>query len=198
MGRCLAACKLVLPGSASQETFEHTFELLCVLVENFLAGEARIFGRPDAEGARDNGRSIGATWITGPHVRRRATNVHVCEAIDQVDQRFCEPSLTVGSIAESLGMNSSYLAHLFVQQTGVRLSRYIAWRRLQRAAELLEDTRWQVKRIAFETGHVNSDWFGQAFRSHTGMTPGEFRRKARLGWPVPDHDPAPHHSPDAG
>jgi transcriptional regulator GlxA family with amidase domain len=61
---------------------------------------------------------------------------------------------------------------------GMRMGRYIAELRIEIAKKLLLETDWQVKRIAFESGHRNPDWFSEVFRAHTGMTPSVFRRKA--------------------
>ena len=60
------------------------------------------------------------------------------------------------------------------------MSRYIAVRRVELAKTLLVTTDWQIKRIARETGHANPTWFSHVFGVHTGCTPGEHRRRARL------------------
>ena len=66
----------------------------------------------------------------------------------------------------------------FAQEVGMRMSRYIATRRIELAKKLLISTHWQIKRIAYESGHSNPDWFSQVFRAHTGMTPRDYRRTA--------------------
>lgn len=170
--KCLAACKLVLPGSVGQESFANKLELLEVLVENFVGGSARLCNGPKCTRCGLGRLSAGAAGITGGKEEFRVGNTHVQDALDLVDARCCERNLTVSRIAEYIGLNDSYLAHLFASETGVRLSHYLACRRIQRACGLLEKTSWQVKRIAFEIGYTNSDWFSQVFRAHTGMTPG--------------------------
>ena len=141
--------------------------------------------------------SGGAAGITGGTEEACVENTHVQDALDLVDVRCCDRNLSVSRIAESIGLNASYLAHLFASETGVRLSRYLASRRIERACELLEKTSWQVKRIAFEIGYTNSDSFSQVFRAHTGMAPSEFRRRAGEGRPGPQGEPAPPHAPEA-
>ena len=72
--------------------------------------------------------------------------------------------------------NASYLAHLFSQQLHLRMSKYIAQRRIDRAKNLLLDTDWQIKRVALECGFANPDWFSHTFHEHSGVTPTEYRQ----------------------
>lgn len=111
---------------------------------------------------------------------RPAPGIHplVCRSKAMVDARFADPDLTVAGIAAALEVNATYLSHLFSVETGQRLSAYINKRRLEHAKRLLSSTTWSVKHIAFECGFVNTSWFGQRFRAHTGVTPGQFRRGA--------------------
>ena len=87
--------------------------------------------------------------------------------------------MTVSRIARDLSVNSTYLAHLFSLDMGTRMSRYIATHRVQLAKKLLLETDWQIKRIAFETGHSTPYWFSEVFRDHTGVTPTRFRIMGR-------------------
>lgn len=180
-GCCLATCKLVLPGSKSDEAFEHNLELLHVLVENFLACEAGVVTQlaPETDGDAAPAGAVG--MIDDREVRQRATHPRVREAIDYVDRHLADPKMNVASVAAALDMNAAYLAHLFAEHTGTRFSRYIASRRIELAKQLLATSNRQIKLVAFESGHANSDWFSQVFRAHTGMTARQFRRKARLG-----------------
>ena len=44
-----------------------------------------------------------------------------------------DADMTVTSVARHLDMNPSYLAHVFAEETGTRMSRYIAMRRIKLA-----------------------------------------------------------------
>ncbi len=164
-GRCLAACKIVDRPTAATEEFDRRFELLGVLVENFVlslrAGGPPAAGLPAGDGiAKDAGH---------PLVRR---------AVAHIEDHFHEADLSVGRVAAALESNASYLGHVFAAQTGLRMHVYIAQRRIEQAGRLLTTTNWQVKRVAYVTGHHSADWFSHVFRRHTGLTPGEFRRRA--------------------
>jgi transcriptional regulator GlxA family with amidase domain len=124
---------------------------------------------PEVRNLPDNpgeGSALNLADTQHPQVRR---------AIALIERRANEPQLNVAAIATELGMNATYLAHLFREETGVRMSRLIAWHRIEIAKTLLSTTDWQVKRIAYESGHGNPNWFSHVFRLHTGDSPSEYR-----------------------
>ncbi len=96
-----------------------------------------------------------------------------------LDHSTTDASLSVTALARQLGINATYLGHLFRTQTGLTVRRYVAQRRIELAKRLLATTDWQVKRIAYETGHRTADWFSHVFREETGLTPLAYRRQSR-------------------
>ncbi len=164
-GCCLGVCQLVCPLSTGEKSFDQSVELVEVLIENYEAHEAALLSRLANPNARAHAEAV-------PHMHR-----NVLRAIEYINSHLSDSSMSVGSIAHHLGTNESYLAHLFSQQVHERMSRYIALRRLSLAMELLDTTQWQIKRVAIESGHSNTNWFSHIFRSHTGMTPTQFRAR---------------------
>lgn len=119
--------------------------------------------------------ALGPWWRPGVGSRR----ARIEKAVAFIDEHVADPGLNVATVARALSINATYLSHIFAEETGTRMSRYIATRRVELAKELLSTTEYQVKRIALQTGHSNPDWFSQIFRSHTGMTPLEYRRRSK-------------------
>jgi AraC-like DNA-binding protein len=169
--RCVAACRLVCPDTLPREAFEQHVELLGIVVENFVAKYGELLAAQ--AGARSSAESPAPAGVSG-----RALHPQVRAAIDYIAKHAGEPDMTVARVARDLDVNPTYLAHLFSKQVGLRMGRAISEQRIAIAKRLLLETDWQVKRIAFESGHRNSDWFSEVFRAHTGMTPSEFRRKS--------------------
>lgn len=102
----------------------------------------------------------------------------VAKARMLIERRLADCELTVAGVADVLNVNATYLSHVFATETGQRMSRYINQRRIEKAQRLLATTDWSIKRIGFECGFANASWFGQRFRDHAKMTPGEYRRHA--------------------
>ncbi len=165
-GRCLGVCQLVCPQAQGEKLFDRNIELVVLLIENYEAREPELLSRlanPQAV--------VGAEPV--PRMHR-----NVLRTIEYINSHLSDPTMSVGSIAQLFATNASYLAHLFSQQVHERMSRYIALRRLALAMELLDTTQWQIKRIAVESGHSNTNWFSHTFHEHTGMTPTQYRARS--------------------
>jgi AraC-like DNA-binding protein len=177
--RCLAVVRLVCPASFVEENFERHVELLDVLVKGFVISEADFLGqlmRPEGAAVE-----LGAppSLSTGSPVEQRPSHPQVLRALQYIEDHLSDPKLTVGGVAHKLDLHPDYLSHLFAEQVGQRMSRFIAARRVERAKTLLATTDWQVKRIARETGHANPNWFCHVFSVHIGLAPGRYRRESR-------------------
>ncbi len=178
-GRCLAAIKLACPEPTPEDSFERNVELLDVLVENVVTSEGEFLARllseeqPAAERAE---APAGQADVPG---RERPRHPQVLRALEYIEHHLSDPRLTVGRVALELHIHADYLAHLFAEQVGQRMSRHIAARRIELAKDLLATTDWQIKRVASETGFANPNWFSHVFNAHIGATPGEYRRKTR-------------------
>src|ERR1700682_4305428 len=75
--------------------------------------------------------------------------------------RFLErdPSKTVPELARLVNLSHSRLGHLFKNQTGVSLNRFLSDVRLDRAAELLRSTEIQIKEISYMVGYHHAASF---------------------------------------
>lgn len=171
-GECLAACKLVCDEDVDEEHFQRHLMLLEILVENWTQQHRHAAEDASAQGAAQNAataaRDEAEEWH--PKVRR---------AVQYIRAHAAEPSLTVARVARVVGANSTYLGHIFAEQLGIRMHRYILRQRIELAKRLLATTNWQVKRVAHESGHRNADWFSHVFRAETGFTPLAYRTCAR-------------------
>jgi AraC-like DNA-binding protein len=185
-GRCLAVLKLASPPSTAEEDFERQVELLDIVVKDFVAAEADFLERlpnavppgPDLRMLPISGAELPATL--------QASHPQIVAALRCVEERLADPTLTVAGVARHVGVHPNYLSHLFAEQTGQRLSRFITDRRVERAKTLLVTTHWPIKRIAHETGYANPNWFSFVFRAFAGLTPSEYRKKSRsLGRDTP-------------
>ncbi len=129
----------------------------------------------------------------GPQPQSTIDHPKILAAIRYVAEHLCEPGLTVERISHVLEINPTYLSRVFAEQTGMRLSRYIADHRIRRAQHLLATTHWQIKRIALLTGHANPNWFSHVFQVHTGMAPTDYRLACLRGSGLSDSKDHPGH-----
>lgn len=81
----------------------------------------------------------------------------------------------LSELSKRLYLNASYISHLYKQKTGQNFSDYVMEIRMQKAAELLKNTREKIYAIGIHVGYSNPKNFSRSFHSFYGKTPAEFR-----------------------
>ncbi len=80
------------------------------------------------------------------------------------------------SVAGECGVSLRTLRERFRRLCGTPLHHYAVTRRLARARGLLGDTDMPIKAVAHELGYEDVYYFTRQFRTHVGVTPGQYRR----------------------
>ncbi len=96
-------------------------------------------------------------------------------------EAFYMNDITVDSVLEFCPLSRSHFHAVFKKATGKPLVKYLTEIRLEKAKELLATTDVPIADVASHTGLKTSSYFGQIFRSSTGISPGEFRKRSRSG-----------------
>ena len=94
--------------------------------------------------------------------------------------RHLHEKLTVEAVAERLGVNASYLSHVFRQATGTPLKQFIRRERIYRAQNLLKFSDFSIVEISKYLGFPTQSYFTEVFRRQTGETPQHYRDRSRL------------------
>jgi AraC-like DNA-binding protein len=183
-GCCVAAFRLAcLEKSMTMEEFEVKVELLDLLVQHAISGESGVLRRLCSHSS--HGSKDGCPTPSGQDAVRRTPqgplHPQVQRALEHIEHELSNPELTVARTAAKLEMHCDYLAHLFAEQVGQRMSRYISVRRIERAKNLLITSNWRIARIARESGFANPKWFNHVFKTLTGVTPSAYRNRSRAG-----------------
>ena len=74
-------------------------------------------------------------------------------------------------------MSSAYFSTVFSQTTGQSFITFLTSLRMERAKELLTNTRMRLSEIAMEIGYNEPNYFSHVFRKSTGVTPKEYRQQ---------------------
>lgn len=91
-----------------------------------------------------------------------------------LDEKYKDPP-TVTELAESVGLSTSRMAHLFRREMGRSIQSYIVERRLVMAAMLLIQTHERISQIAYSVGFGDVSNFNHAFKRRFHMSPREYR-----------------------
>lgn len=103
-------------------------------------------------------------------------NSNVQTALIYIREHYNE-SISLESISRLIGLNKSYFARLFKQSTGESFTKFLNGYRIDKAKKILSDADCRIYEIADQVGFRNVEYFNQAFRTYTGLSPSEFREK---------------------
>lgn len=105
-------------------------------------------------------------------------------AKDAMDRDWSQP-LDLEAIAATAGYSRYHFVRLFKETYGETPGRYLSRRRIERARELLRSANLTVTEICMLVGFTSLGTFCTTFKEQVGMTPGEFRARARKDAPAP-------------
>ena len=78
-------------------------------------------------------------------------------------------------VARHVGVGYSKFRKDFKQITGLSPNQYFIEMKLERSKNLLLNEEMSCKEVAYSLGFDSQTYFTRVFRSHTGLTPQEFR-----------------------
>jgi len=95
-------------------------------------------------------------------------------AREMLDTRLQEP-LSLGTVADEIGVHPVHLATTFRRHLGCSVGEYLRRRRVEAARARLEDPEPSLTEIAIDVGFADQSHFTRTFKRLTGMTPGQYR-----------------------
>ena len=100
--------------------------------------------------------------------QRTINHVEKCKIYIDTNYR---KKLSLQEIASEVGLNPSYLSHLFSKTEGMSIKEYIYKVRTERAMNLLRFSNSSIMEIGEYVGFESQSYFGKIFKRYTGMTP---------------------------
>ena len=110
-----------------------------------------------------------------PGLKKGDKSKYVLQAMDYIGAHYNDPSISVGSIAQHLGLSEGHLSHLFKKETDYTLLNYLTRYRIHKAMELLRDCRARVYEVAEQVGYRDITYFSTTFKKLVGMSPSEYQ-----------------------
>lgn len=102
--------------------------------------------------------------------------IHVISRAEKyVAEHFCDPNMSLISVARHVGMSAAHFSTVFSQSMGRPFISYLTAMRIERAKELLAGTSMKLSDIAMEIGYNEPNYFSHVFRKMEGITPTEYR-----------------------
>lgn len=93
-------------------------------------------------------------------------------------QAHYHSELTLEAMAQRAGITPSYFSRLFKDYAGMSFVSYVAETRIEAAKKMME-LDYTMQSIASSVGYRDYRYFSRVFRTHTGLSPKEYRRKVQ-------------------
>jgi AraC-like DNA-binding protein len=100
--------------------------------------------------------------------------VNVRRAAEFIEQNYSR-MISIDQLSEHVSLSKYHLIRLFSASTALTPGAYLTRVRTEKAMELLRGTSLSIEAIAGQIGYSSGSYFIKAFRSLTGLTPGDFR-----------------------
>lgn len=102
---------------------------------------------------------------------------HTKEILEYIDKHYAE-HMTLNDISSRVYLQPGIVSRLIKNETGMKFSDYLAYVRINNAQKLMTNTNKKITQIAEDVGYSYYYYFANRFRSITGCTPSEYRKKS--------------------
>jgi AraC-like DNA-binding protein len=100
----------------------------------------------------------------------------ISQILEYIDLHYTDRELSLVQVAQAVGRNEKYIAHLFTQQVGERMREYVNRLRVQHSCKLLLQTEQAIHQIARASGFGSAAQFRRSFRRAIGVTASRYRQ----------------------
>ena len=124
------------------------------------------------------GGDCGGEKVSGPEYGVEYEPVNptiVKQMVNEIKERYTE-NITLAALAEKYGFSVGYVSSLLKEELGLSFSEYITAKRIQRAKELLADSRLSVDMVAEQAGYNDYFYFTKVFKKVVGISPSKYRK----------------------
>ena len=101
----------------------------------------------------------------------------VGSCLQLMNKQLGNASMSLGMIAEELGVTPNYLSSRFSRDMKQNFSSYLSEMRIHAAKNYLIDIHLKVYEAALKAGFADIGHFNRVFKEHTGLTPLQYRER---------------------
>ena len=115
-------------------------------------------------------------FIRRVHKHRTNPNLsmQIQKCVDYIEMNL-DKKIVAEDLAVLVGYTEYYLTHKFKEETGLSVTNYVKFAKMERAKVLLKSTPLSVREISEQLGFATRNYFSAVFQQVTGKTPMEFR-----------------------
>jgi len=102
----------------------------------------------------------------------------LAKLLNVMDHQMDNNTLTVDDLVDEMGMGRTVFFNKLKSMTGLSPVEFIREMRIKRAAQLLEEHKYNITEVTYMVGMNDSRYFAKCFKNTYGVTPSEFRRQS--------------------
>lgn len=102
------------------------------------------------------------------------TRMRLASIIDYIQKNYTN-NISLAELAEMENLDMSYLSHFIKNKLGITFREYVNRLRLERAADLVANTRMRMIDICIDCGYSDYRYLNKAFLEEFKMTPSQMR-----------------------
>lgn len=101
----------------------------------------------------------------------------VGQMVEISEEQFSDPTLSVNTLAQTLGYNAKYISHIFKEKMGMGYSEYLRSLRIKYAVSLFDHGINSVKNVALLSGFTAPLYFSTVFKKALGISPTDYKNQ---------------------
>ena len=102
----------------------------------------------------------------------------LAKLLDVMNKQLDNNTLTVDDLVDEMGMGRTVFFNKLKSMTGLSPVEFIREMRIKRAAQLLEQSQYNITEVTYMVGMNDSRYFAKCFKNTFGVTPSDYRRNA--------------------
>ncbi|OZB95444.1 AraC family transcriptional regulator [Paenibacillus sp. XY044] len=96
------------------------------------------------------------------------------KAILYIQQQFSDPHLNLEQISRNAGLSTNHVSHLFKEQLGITVYKYLTYVRMEEAKRRLLENDLSITQISEKVGFTTIHAFSRTFKTIVGLTASQF------------------------
>ena len=106
----------------------------------------------------------------------RSTEIYLEKSIEYIDKNYAD-NIKINDIANYIGINRSYLTHIFKKNINISPQEFLLNYRIDKACALLKSSDLSVKAVSKSIGYSDPLTFSKIFKKVKGESPKNYREK---------------------
>lgn len=97
------------------------------------------------------------------------------DILSYIETHCFDEDISLNSVAQKAGLSAGYFSAMFSQKMKMTFIEYVTARRIEKAKQLLRNTKKHTTQIAGEVGYKDPNYFRYVFKKETGVSPRVYR-----------------------